>query len=117
MATGSEKFDFKVLDRLAKVIDKRARAGDPSSSHTAKLLAAGREKCAKKFGEEAVELALAAMTKDTDHITGEAADCLYHLLVLLHSCGVAPHEVMKELNGRFARSGLEEKAARAKPRV
>ena len=100
------------LDDLAKTIAERAAAGDASSSYTAKLLSEGLEKCAKKFGEEAVEAILAA--KDPAHLTKEAADVLYHLLVLLRAAGVDAEAVAAELEKRAGVSGLEEKASRPK---
>ena len=99
------------LDDLARIIAARAGA-DPASSHTAKLLAGGPAKAAKKLGEEAVEAALAAVQGDRAGLVGEAADVLYHLLVVLHGAGVPLEEVMAELERRTARSGLAEKAAR-----
>ncbi len=102
------------LDVLAALADTVAarRGASPDTSYTAKLLAKGTEHCAKKFGEEAVETALAAMTGDKAHIAGESADALYHLLVLLASCDVPLQQVMAELERRFDLSGLAEKAAR-----
>lgn len=99
------------LEKLAATIAARA-GGDTSASYTAKLLSAGIEKCAKKFGEEAVELAMAAVQKDKRHITAEAADVLYHLLVVLQAADVPLTDVFSELQRREAQSGLEEKAAR-----
>lgn len=102
------------LDVLAALADTiAARRNTPSAeSYTAKLLSQGVEKCAKKFGEEAVEIALATMTGRQDHITSEAADVLYHLLVLLAATDVPLTDVMAELEKRFAMGGLEEKANR-----
>lgn len=102
------------LDVLAALADTiAARRDTPSSdSYTSKLLSQGVEKCAKKFGEEAVEIALASMTNDPRHITSEAADVLYHLLVLLSATEVPLADVMVELEKRFGIGGLEEKAAR-----
>ena len=99
------------LAALADAIAARKDAS-PDESYTAKLLSKGVEKCAKKFGEEAVEIALAAMTTDREHITSEAADVLYHLLVLLAASEVSLADVMAELEKRFGTGGLEEKAAR-----
>lgn len=102
------------LDVLAALADTIAarRGTSPSQSYTAKLLSQGVEKCAKKFGEEAVEIALAAMTNEREHITSEAADVMYHLLVLLTATEVPLADVMAELEKRFALGGLEEKANR-----
>ena len=105
------KHRLDVLEQLADTVAERARAA-PESSYTAKLLSQGTEKCAKKLGEEAVETALAAMTMDRDHLTAEASDLLYHLLVLLQATGVPLSAVMAELQARMNRGGLSEKAAR-----
>jgi phosphoribosyl-ATP pyrophosphohydrolase len=101
-----------VLGQLADTIARR-RDESADTSYTAKLLSQGIEKCAKKFGEEAVELALAAMTPDKAHITAEAADVLYHLVVLLAAANVPVAHVMGELEKRQAMSGIAEKAARS----
>lgn len=103
------------LSDLASIVAERARAADPAASYTAKLLAEGVEKCAKKFGEEAVEATLAAVAEDEAALTAEAADVLYHLVVLLQARGVPLAAVMAELEKRTQRSGLAEKAARKKP--
>ncbi|MFW6077633.1 MAG: phosphoribosyl-ATP diphosphatase [Hyphomicrobiales bacterium] len=105
------KHRLEVLERLADTVGERAGA-TPKSSYTAKLLSQGTEKCAKKVGEEAVELALAAMTPDRDHLISETADLMYHLLVLLQGSGVPLSAVMGELERRMERGGLSEKAAR-----
>lgn len=102
--------DFS-LDDLAAIIAERARSGD-GSSYTADLLQAGTRRCAKKFGEEAVEAALAAVSEDETALTAEAADVLYHLLVMLQSRGVSLSSVLAELERRTARSGKAEKASR-----
>ncbi|MBG1232732.1 phosphoribosyl-ATP diphosphatase [Aestuariivirga litoralis] len=99
------------INKLAATIAARA-AASPDSSYTAKLLAGGIEKCAKKFGEEAFELAMAAVQKDKAHTVNEAADVIYHLLVLLQASGVSLAEVEQVLASREAMSGLEEKAKR-----
>jgi phosphoribosyl-ATP pyrophosphohydrolase len=104
---------LEILGQLADEIAKR-RNGSPDQSYTAKLLSQGIEKCAKKFGEEAVELALAAMKQDKAHVTSEAADVLYHLLVLLAASNVPLGDVMEELERRQGTSGLAEKASRGK---
>jgi len=98
-------------------LDKRiaARAGaSPDESYTAKLLAGGVERCAKKFGEEAAEIIIASVTKDKKGTEGEASDVIYHLLVLLRAAGVPLSDVMAQLERRTAQSGLEEKASRGK---
>jgi phosphoribosyl-ATP pyrophosphohydrolase len=101
------------LEELDRRLAARAEAS-PEESYTAKLLARGIEKCAQKLGEEAVEAAIAAVARDRAGLTGEAADVLYHLLVLLRAAGIPLEEVMAELDGRTVQSGLAEKAARAK---
>jgi phosphoribosyl-ATP pyrophosphohydrolase len=101
----------QAIDALAALIDARAGA-DPQQSYTAKLLAQGPMKCAKKLGEEGVEAALAAVAGDKDALAGEAADVLYHLLVTLKAGGVLPGEVAAVLQQRQEKSGLEEKASR-----
>src|ERR1700743_2069225 len=100
------------LDRLFATIAARKAAGSADQSYTAKLLSQGVEKCAKKFGEEAVETALAAMTGDKAHIAAESADTLYHLLVLWAAVGITPDDVYAALRAREAQSGLAEKASR-----
>lgn len=100
------------LTDLAAIIATRADAADPAASYTAKLLAAGVDKCAKKFGEEAVEAALAAVSEDDAALTAEAGDVLYHLLVLLRARGISLDAVMEELEKRTRQSGLAEKAGR-----
>ena len=101
---------FSLRD-LADLIDARADA-PPDQSYTAKLLSGGPAKPAKKLGEEAVEAAIAAVQGDRAGLTAEAADVLYHLVVLLKAGGVGLDEVMAELERRTAQSGLTEKAAR-----
>ena len=99
------------LDRLAATIASR-KGADPASSWTAKLLAAGPEACAKKFGEEAVEAVIEAVKGDRNRLTSEAADVLYHLLVMLAARDVTLDAVLAELDRRAGTSGIEEKAAR-----
>lgn len=99
------------LDKLAHTIAQRASA-DPDSSWTAKLLAKGPEKCAEKFGEEAVEAIIEAVKNDKAKLISEAADVLFHLLVMLRSRGIAFEDVLKELDRREGTSGIEEKASR-----
>lgn len=102
---------FEQLDRLTADIAAKAVAS-PDVSYTAKLLSKGVAKCAKKFGEEAVELAIAAVGADRKHVAAEAADVLYHLLVVLQAKGVTLAQVMAELERRQGTSGLAEKAGR-----
>jgi len=103
--------DFTLAD-LAAIVAARASEADTSSSYTAKLIASGVERTAKKFGEEAVEAALAAVGGDKAHLASEAADVLYHLLVMLKAADVDLADVMAELEKRTGQSGLAEKAAR-----
>ena len=99
------------LDDLFATIEAR-KGADPDSSWTAKLLAKGPEKCAEKFGEEAVEAIIEAVKGDKAGLTSEAADVLYHLLVMLASRDVSLDAVMAELARRQGTSGIAEKAAR-----
>ena len=99
------------LDRLFATIASR-KGSDPSQSYTAKLLAAGLDKCAKKFGEEAVETVIAAAQADKAELAKESADVLYHLLVVWAAAGITPEEVYAVLKAREGISGLDEKAAR-----
>ncbi|MBN9315934.1 MAG: phosphoribosyl-ATP diphosphatase [Devosia sp.] len=101
------------LEALDQRVAARATAS-PEESWTAKLLAAGIERAAKKFGEESAELIIAAVTRDPAGTTAEAADVLYHLLVLLRGAGVPLADVMAELEKRTAQSGIAEKAGRRK---
>ena len=99
------------LDELFATITAR-KGGDATQSYTAKLLAAGVEKCAKKFGEEATETVIAAIQKDKTELAKESADVLYHLLVLWAASGITPDDVYAVLKAREGRSGLEEKSGR-----
>ena len=100
-----------VLSDLEKIIAARASSGD-ASSWTAKLVGKGIEKAAEKLGEEAVETVIAAISRDADGVRDEAADLLYHLLVVLHMKGVSVDEVLMELERRTSQSGVAEKASR-----
>jgi phosphoribosyl-ATP pyrophosphohydrolase len=102
---------MSALERLAATIESR-RGADPGTSWTAKLLAKGPEKCAEKFGEEAVEAIIEAVKGDRAQLTAEAADVLYHLLVMLAARDVALGDVLAELERREGVSGVDEKAAR-----
>lgn len=104
---------MNTLDTLAQTIAERAKA-DPDSSWTAKLLAKGPEKCAEKFGEEAVEAIIEAVKDNREGLISESADVLFHLLVMLQSRGIALDEVLAELDRRQGTSGIAEKAARPK---
>ena len=100
------------LDDLFKTIEARENA-DPDSSWTAKLLAKGPEKCAEKFGEEAIEAIIEAIKNDRPKLVSEAADVLFHLLVMLKSRDIRLDEVMAELARRQDQSGIAEKNARS----
>ena len=99
------------LDRLEAIIRDR-RSGDPASSYVAKLTASGRAKIAQKVGEEATETVIAAIQDDKAALTGEAADLVFHLLVLLADAGLTLDDVRAELARREGMSGIEEKASR-----
>ncbi|MBS4047781.1 MAG: phosphoribosyl-ATP diphosphatase [Ferrovibrio sp.] len=99
------------LERLYETIKSR-KGGDPAVSHTAKLFAKGRAKIAQKMGEEAVELAIAAVSETRDEVISESADLVFHLLVLWAELGVTIEDVRAELRRREGQSGIEEKKAR-----
>jgi phosphoribosyl-ATP pyrophosphohydrolase len=99
------------LDTLAALIKSRAGAS-AEKSYTKSLLEKGVPRVAKKFGEEAVELVIAAVEGNKIPIIGETADVLYHLLVLLEASGVSLAEVVAELERRTVQSGHQEKASR-----
>ena len=99
------------LDDLDAIIARRADAS-AENSYTRALLDKGVAHCAKKFGEEAIEATIAAVAQDDAALRAEAADVLYHLLVMLRVRGVALTDVFAELDRRTSRSGLEEKASR-----
>ena len=101
----------KILERLDLTIQGKTTES-PNKSHTAKLLKKGTEKCAEKFGEEAIELIVASVKKKKKEIIGEAADALYHMLVLLRSKNISINEVLTELASREGISGIEEKRKR-----
>ena len=111
MAKAAQTSD--VLERLYAVIESR-KGGDPAASYTAKLLAEGKPKIAKKLGEEATETVIAATAGTPAEVARESADLLYHLLVLWAAAGVKPADVWSELARREGTSGLAEKAARTK---
>ncbi len=100
----------RTLNRLAETIAARA---DAATSYTAQILSGGAPLAARKLGEEAVETIVAALSGDAKALAAEAADLLFHLLVLLHSKGVAFAEVEAELERREGVSGIDEKAARS----
>ncbi len=101
----------KILERLDLTIQRKITES-PNKSHTAKLLRKGTEKCAEKFGEEAIELVVACVKKKKKEIIGEAADTLYHMCVLLRSKNISIDEVLSELVSREGVSGIEEKRKR-----
>ncbi len=101
---------FTLAD-LERIVAERASAS-PEESWTARLIAAGPERAAKKLGEEAVEAVIAAVKGDRDELIAESADLLYHLLVVLKARNVALRDVLSQLEARTVRSGLAEKAAR-----
>ena len=99
------------LDDLFATIETRKNA-DPDSSWTAKMLAKGPDKCAEKFGEEAIEAIIEAIKDNKAALTSEAADVVYHLMVMLAARDVSWQAVVSELARRQGVSGLAEKAAR-----
>ena len=99
------------LNDLFETIKARKTA-DPSSSWTAQLLLKGPEKCAEKFGEEAIEAIIEAVKGDKAGLTAEAADVIYHLMVMLASRNISLDDVVDELAKRQAKSGIAEKASR-----
>jgi phosphoribosyl-ATP pyrophosphohydrolase len=103
----------EIIDRLEDMIAER-RSASPDSSYVASLFAKGREKMAQKVGEEATETVIAALSGDPKKLTSEAADLLFHLMVLLAEGGVLMDDVLTELQRREGMSGIEEKAARPK---
>ncbi len=102
---------MSVLHDLETTIAAR-KSADPDSSWTAKLLAKGPEKCAEKFGEEAIEAIIAAAKNDRENLTYESADVLYHLLVMLAARDIPLDDVLTELARRQGTSGIAEKASR-----
>ena len=106
--TGAGTFTLKDLEAI---VAARA-AADPEQSYTAKLIGRGVAKCAQKLGEEAVETAIAAVQGDSAEVTKEAADLLFHLLVVLKATNVELDAVLQELANRTGQSGIAEKAAR-----
>ncbi|MHA1108100.1 MAG: phosphoribosyl-ATP diphosphatase [Alphaproteobacteria bacterium] len=107
------EIDATILDRLFATIEAR-KGADPASSWTAKLLAGGPEKIAKKVGEESAETIIAALTQDGGALADESADLLYHLMVLWAAKGIAPADVWRALESREGKSGIAEKASRNK---
>ena len=103
---------FSLTD-LERIVDARSKAS-PDESWTAKLVASGQSRAAKKLGEEAVETVIAAIRNDRQELTSESADLLYHLMVVWVDAGIRPEEVWAELQRREGISGIAEKAARPK---
>jgi len=101
------------LERLAATIRAR-REASVDSSYTRQLLDGGVPRCAKKLGEEAVEVVIAGLSESDEALKGEAADLMYHLLVLLEARGVAIEAVLETLEKRMGLSGLDEKASRSR---
>ncbi len=101
------------LETLAEIVARRANA-DADISYTRSLLEKGVARCARKFGEEATEAVIAAVAEDDRAMVGEAADVLYHLLVVLEARKIPLGAVMAELESRTAQSGHAEKASRPK---
>lgn len=106
-----DRLDGRLLEHLFGVIESR-RGADAGTSYTARLFAKGRAKIAKKTGEEAVEVVVAALAEGRQELAAESADLLYHLLVLWASAGIKPRDVWTQLAKREGVSGLTEKAAR-----
>lgn len=102
------------LSDLEAIVAKRANA-TPEESWTAKLVAGGQAKAAKKLGEEAIEAVMAAVLSDRENLTYESADLLYHLMVVLKIADIPLQDVMRELERRTAQTGLNEKASRRDP--
>ena len=100
-----------VLTRLARTIESRQGA-DEKKSYAAKLFKRGPKKCAEKFGEEAVEAIIAAASNDKKNLKEEAADVLFHLLIMLNARGVTYEDVLEELERREGKSGIVEKQER-----
>ncbi|WP_284778213.1 phosphoribosyl-ATP diphosphatase [Agrobacterium sp. lyk4-40-TYG-31] len=99
------------LSDLERIVADRASAS-PDQSWTAKLYAAGQMRAAKKLGEEAVETVIAAISNDRKNLTDEAADLLYHLLVVLKIADIPLSDVLSELERRTGQSGIQEKESR-----
>lgn len=102
---------MRVLDQIAATIEAR-KDGDPATSWTAQLFARGPEKCAEKFGEEAIEAIIEAVRGDRERLVAEGADVLYHFLVMLAARGVTLADIEDALSQRLGQSGLVEKAMR-----
>ncbi len=100
-----------ILEQLAAILEERKQA-DPGSSYVAALYGQGLDTILKKIGEEATETVLAAKEENLPQVIYETADLWFHCMVMLAHLGLGPEEVLAELERRFGRSGIEEKAAR-----
>jgi phosphoribosyl-ATP pyrophosphohydrolase len=109
--TAQDANEEHIVDRLYTTVKRRRRA-NPETSYTASLYKKGRPQIAKKMGEEAVEVVVAAMTGDRKAVIAESGDLLFHLMVLWAEAGVKPAQVWKELEHRFGVSGIDEKNSR-----
>ena len=110
-----EKDSFAILDKLWSTIEERSKKSSPEASYISYLLSKGIEECAKKFGEEAIEVIAASVKKDNRKaVAHEFADVFFHLLVLLKSNKIDPSVIIEELRSREKSSGLEEKRSRKK---
>jgi phosphoribosyl-ATP pyrophosphohydrolase len=105
---------FKYFELLWAKIEERALSSAPGDSYVSFLLSKGVKECSKKLGEEAIETALAAISKDKTETIKESSDLLFHLFVLWKSLNIVPEEIMEELKNRETMSGHEEKASRKK---
>jgi phosphoribosyl-ATP pyrophosphohydrolase len=101
----------EILQELFNVIEGR-KGADPQTSYTAQLFDKGREKIARKFAEEAIEVVLAGVNESPSRLASESADVLYHLLVLWADAGVDPADVWAALESRVGTSGIDEKRSR-----
>ena len=103
----------RMIRDLFETIKSRI-GGDPAKSYTAKLFGKGRSEICKKFGEEAVEVIIAALKGQKKHVVDESCDVLYHLSVLWVELGIEPSDIFEELKNRATCSGIEEKKRRVK---
>jgi phosphoribosyl-ATP pyrophosphohydrolase len=103
---------MSAIARLAATVEAR-KGADPETSWTAKLLSKGPEKCAEKFGEEAIEAVIEAVKGDRARLASEAADVMFHLLVMCAARDVSLADIEAELARREGTSGIAEKAARS----
>ena len=99
------------LARLAQVIESR-KSGDPDNSYVARLFRKGHDAILKKIGEEATEVVMACKDGERPKIVAEVADLWFHCMLALNAYGLAPADVLAELERREGLSGLEEFAAR-----